>query len=239
MLVPVLGIGQSTFKEQQLAYPRVAAAFAQYEGYYDSLLTVKGLKKENLRLFIRVFKDPDTLEVWASNGSQYKLLQTTAICAHSGVLGPKRKQGDRQVPEGVYKIVHFNPESWFHLSLGINYPNKADSIKGKGNKLGGDIYIHGDCISIGCLALTDSVIEPFYVLCSMAANAGNAAIPVHIFPTKLNAKNRAALKINHVDNKPLLNFWETELAPVYDYFERTKTLPNVTINAKGQYVIKE
>lgn len=88
--------------------------------------------------------------------STYKKLITYKICAKSGHLGPKRRQGDRQVPEGFYHINHFNPNSNYHLSLMINYPNASDKIKSQAPNPGGNICIHGSCVTIGCLPMTRS-----------------------------------------------------------------------------------
>lgn len=129
--MPVLGISQSTFKEQQLAYPRVAAAFAKYGNKTDSLLSAFNLKKENLKLFIRVFKATDSLEVWATNASKYQLIKKIKICDHSGVLGPKRKQGDRQVPRGCTKLCILTPSRGFTYRWVLTTPIRPIALRAR------------------------------------------------------------------------------------------------------------
>lgn len=110
---------------------------------------------------------------------------TFAICA-IGYLGPKREQGDCRTPFGVYKIVHFNPHSRFHLSLGINYPNAGDRIRAKLSGVrnpGGDIYIHGACASVGCIAIGNEGIAKLYGIAQRIARV-QRSIPVLIFPAR-------------------------------------------------------
>jgi len=146
------------------------------------------------RIFLRAFKLERTLEVWGSSSGRtpFKLLQALPIAAMSGTLGPKRMEGDGQVPEGVYFINRFNPLSQFLLSLGLNYPNASDVVQSDSARPGGDIFIHGDRKSIGCLAMTDPVIQRIYILCLEARNGGQARIPVHIFRFVLGSRGPAA-----------------------------------------------
>lgn len=81
------------------------------------------------------------------------------MCMQSGTLGPKRMEGDYQMPEGFYYINEFKPYSNFHLALGINYPNASDKVLSDARRPGGDIYIHGGCVSTGCIAISDQPIE--------------------------------------------------------------------------------
>ena len=108
-------------------------------------------------MLFRAFKKEALLELWASEDAEnsYALVHTYAICATSGVLGPKRKFGDIQVPEGFYELDWFNPQSNFFLSLHISYPNSADWILVSHANPGGDIFLHGNCVTIGCIPITD------------------------------------------------------------------------------------
>lgn len=182
------------------------------------------------RIFLRVFKAERTLEVWGSTSGRtpFRLLQALPIAAMSGDLGPKRKEGDYQVPEGIYYIDRFNPMSQFLLSLGLNYPNESDRILGDPNRPGGDIFIHGDRKSIGCMAMTDPVIQRIYILCLEARNSGQAKIPVHIFPFRLQEP---------WPSRAHEAFW-TQLAPIYQAFEKTKLVPPVQIDSEGRYAIR-
>ncbi|HIJ54418.1 MAG TPA: L,D-transpeptidase family protein [Planctomycetes bacterium] len=123
------------------------------------------------------------LEVWACGGeNRFKLIRTYPILAASGRLGPKLKEGDRQVPEGLYRIESLNPNSMFHLSLRVNYPNEFDrrqANRESRTNLGGDIMIHGSNASIGCLAMGDGAAEDLFIL---AAETGIDKISVVLSP---------------------------------------------------------
>ena len=141
-------------------------------------------------------------------------------------------QGDGQIPEGFYYIKHFNPYSNFYLSLGINYPNKSDRVLSNKSRPGNDIYIHGDCVTIGCIPITDDKIKEVYLLAVEACNSGQKQIPVYIFPTKFTAKNFARL-IEEQDDE-LIKFW-TNLKTGYDIFESTHAKLNFYVDKQGKY----
>jgi murein L,D-transpeptidase YafK len=183
------------------------------------------------RVFFRAFKTEKTLEVWVapSSSSKYVLFRAHDVAAASGVLGPKRIQGDKQVPEGIYYVDRFNPKSNFLLSLGLNYPNEADRVHADKDRPGGDIFIHGNQLSIGCLAMTDEKIEEIYLLALGAREAGQKRIPVHIFPFRMTETNLR----EHSRGSEWAEFW-SDLKPIYDAFERTKKVPQVKI-VSGRY----
>jgi hypothetical protein len=107
------------------------------------------------------------LELWARGSGEFRFIRDYHIQAASGVAGPKLRQGDRQVPEGIYRIVELNPNSHYHLSMKLNYPNEFDLLHARQErraKLGSDILIHGKAVSIGCLAMGDEAIEELFVL---------------------------------------------------------------------------
>ena len=200
-----LQLASQSFKLSQQKAIRVKSAYSEKWEGLKSDIKKKGIS-EKFELFIRVFKESKLVEVWlkSNSESEYKLFKSYDICASSGRLGPKRSQGDGQVPEGFYTIAVFNPYSSYHLSLGLSYPNASDRIKGKGN-LGGDMMIHGSCVTIGCLPLTDTYIKEVYILAVEAKNNGQQNIPVHIFPTKMNDKGMLFLSEVNTD---LLDFWK-------------------------------
>ena len=138
--------------------------------------------------------------------------------------------------EGFYYIDRFNPVSSFHLSLGINYPNSSDRTLCKSGNPGGDIFIHGDCVTIGCIPITDDKIKELYILAVEAKNSGQTNIPVHIFPARLSQTKLVELKKEYKDPK-LFAFWQN-LAEGYSYFEENKTLPSFWINKEGSYIFK-
>ena len=226
-----------SFKTQQLAYPRVKAAYREKEAMVRELLAAKGISTTRVDLFIRVFKRERVLEVWVKPKTQrtFVRLKEYPFCATSGTLGPKRQQGDGQIPEGLYQVDRFNPSSHFYLSLGVNYPNTADRSREKAHAaLGGDIFIHGDCVTIGCVPLTDDKIKEVYLLAVEARSSGQARIPVHIFPARLTPATLTVLERQYALNKPLLAFWSS-LKPFYDAFEMSATLPIFRTNAQGLY----
>ena len=141
------------------------------------------LDPDRLEVLFRLLKTHRALEVWARNrgGRPFELLCAYPLAATSGTLGPKRRAGDGQVPKGFYEIDRFNPNSNFHLSLGLNYPTAAERALGEPDP-GGDIFIYGGAVTIGCLPITNAGIEEVYLLAVLARTAGQTAIPVHIFP---------------------------------------------------------
>src|SRR6185295_4828829 len=146
-----------------------------------------------------------------------------------------RKEGDRQMPEGFYHVAVFNPESNFYLSLGLDYPNQSDEILSNAADKGGDIYIHGDCVTIGCFPLTDDKIKEVYCCAVDARDSGQAQIPVEIYPMKLTQKNMDLLKSKYGESSDLYKFWLT-MRPAYDYFEKNHRLTEVAIANDGKYV---
>jgi murein L,D-transpeptidase YafK len=179
------------------------------------------------------------VELWVSTaaGGKFELLKQYNFCASSGGLGPKRRQGDGQIPEGFYHVDRFNPASNFHLSLGINYPNQSDRTLGAAGQLGGDIFIHGGCVTIGCVPITDDGIKELYVVAVEARSAGQLAIPVHIFPTRLDDKGLRQLETEFAGNPALVDFWRG-LKSGFDFFEAHRTLPRISADRSGRYIVR-
>ena len=227
---------QNSFRTEQLKYSRVRTAYDEKEDYVKALLEKKGITNFSFDMFIRAFKHEEQIEVWVKKKTdkEFQLLKTYKICSSSGVPGPKRREGDLQVPEGVYHINHFNPFSNFYLSLGINYPNSSDRILGYKPSLGGAIYIHGSCVTIGCIPLTDDKIKEIYVLAVEAKNAGQLKIPVHIFPYKMDEQTNEEFIEKYAEDMALINFW-SNLQPIYNYFETHKENPSIKVNKEGTY----
>jgi murein L,D-transpeptidase YafK len=228
---------QSNFFEKQLHNHRVATAFKLKKDELKKQAISKGLIWPIHQLYIRSFKYDSQLELWARNNSNepFVLFKTYKICALSGSLGPKRVEGDYQVPEGIYYINEFNPKSQFHLSLGLNYPNTADKINSGYQNPGNEIYIHGTCTTVGCIPIQNEQMEELYILAALANSLGQSFIPVHIFPIRFNnAKSQAVLqKITAEDNryKELVQ----QLQTVFEYFDANKKIPLITINKNGDY----
>lgn len=133
-------------------------------------------------IVLTAYKAERLLELWARGDGEFRLIRDYPILAASGTAGPKLRQGDKQVPEGVYRIEGLNPNSHFHLSMKLNYPNEFDWFHaeqdGRDNP-GSDIFIHGKDVSVGCLAIGDAAIEELFVL---VAQAGRDRVSVVIAP---------------------------------------------------------
>ncbi|MDR0353618.1 MAG: L,D-transpeptidase family protein, partial [Opitutaceae bacterium] len=155
----------------------------------EPLFKTAGVAYPAARLAFVGLKEEKRLELWAANPEgPMRLVKTYPIKAASGGPGPKLREGDRQVPEGIYAIESLNPNSRYHLSLRVNYPNAFDRARAKEENranLGGDIMVHGKAVSIGCLAMGDEAIEELFVL---AALTGAKNIEVLLCPRDLRAR---------------------------------------------------
>ena len=160
------------------------------------------------------------------------------MCALAGTLGTKRMHGDYQVPDGFYYINEFKPNSQYHLSLGLNYPNASDRILGDSLAPGGDIYIHGSCVTTGCIPITDTQIEELYILAANARAQGQEFIPVHIFPIQFKNQRSSDYLAKYIKDFPEYASMADELKHAYLYFEATKKIPVVMVSKKGNYVIE-
>ena len=228
------------FMKDQLQYARVSDAYKTKLYKIDSLFKSKKIDLSKAQIFWRAFKWNKTLELWSYSTDSQKFIHiyTYPICITVGELGPKRKEGDLQIPEGVYEIKSFNPLSKYYLSLELNYPNESDKILSKAERLGGDIYIHGKCETIGCLPMNDELIKEIYLISVIAKNNGQLMIPIHIFPTRLTLNNFNKLKLDYFKNNvSLLSFW-SNLKQIYDFFENKKIVPTVSVEpTSGKYII--
>ncbi|MGI8950780.1 MAG: L,D-transpeptidase family protein [Chitinophagaceae bacterium] len=230
---------QPSFFDYQKSNPRVAYALQLKQDTLQKQFVKAGLQWPPKQIYIRSFKYDSQMEVWVrnNNNEQFKLFKTYRICALAGSLGPKRLAGDYQVPEGFYYINQFNPNSEYHLALGINYPNASDKILSDSLQPGSGIYIHGSCVTVGCIPIQDPQIEELYILAVNAKNNGQDFIPVHIFPVRYsNPKSMDYLSKTTKDDQSLQQF-STQLKQVYDYFEKEKKLPFISIDKKGDYII--
>lgn len=239
LTVSALAQGPSaTFVDFQRALPRPSNALQKKEDTLQKQFEAKGLTWPARYVYIRSFKFDGQLEVWVKNERKepFRLFKTYKVCAMAGTLGPKRMQGDYQVPEGFYYINEFNPNSNYHLSLGLNYPNESDKILSDSLRPGGDIYIHGSCVTVGCIPLTDEFIDEVYIIAAYAKAAGQDYIPVHIYPVRYNVKKSMDYLAYLSKSDPQLKLFAGKLQQVYDHFELTHQLPVIMANNKGDYV---
>ncbi len=229
------------FIDYQRSIPKIGEMLNRKEDTLMKQFREKGLTWPARYVYIRSFKYDSQLEVWVKNArdEKYKLFKSYKVCALAGTLGPKRMAGDYQVPEGFYYINEFNPRSEYHLSLGLNYPNASDRILSDSTQPGGDIYIHGSCVTTGCIPITDSQIEELYILAAHAKDMGEDFIPVHIFPVNFNNTR----SVDYL-NKYLQTFSEytpfaKSMRSAFYYFEKYWEVPFVMVNGKGEYVTEE
>jgi len=234
--VYALPTADTNFLEQQKQYARVRAALQNKEGALDRALAAHGLKRGDLNILVVAYKAEAILEIYAkaSGETRYRKLVSYPICANSGRLGPKRQKGDRQVPEGFYQIDRFNPASSYHLSLGINYPNAADMLKTRAADPGGDIFIHGNCVTIGCLPMTDRVIEEIYLYAVYARNGGQKGIPVYVFPFRMTQENMKKYGTAYRNVPEMLVFWRN-LKQGYDKFIESGKALEIRVLENGDY----
>jgi murein L,D-transpeptidase YafK len=228
---------QESFKAMQMRNPRVRQAYAQKEQVVKKIFSAKGLAYPPQNIFFRILKREGLLELWAADSPEGKMLLVKEyhICAASGGPGPKRKRGDLQVPEGFYRINHFNPVSNFYLSLGIDYPNRSDRILGHRRDPGSAIYIHGDCVTIGCIPITDEGIKELYLTALEAKANGQRQIPVHIFPCRMDSSSFSSLLSGYGNDRQLQSFWNN-LKQGYDLFEINQLVPAVQVDRTGKYI---
>ena len=210
-----------TFIDYQRSFPRFSEALKRKEDTLMKQFRDKKLEWPVRNIYIRSFKYDSQLEVWVKyeNKEKYKLFKTYKVCALAGSLGPKRMKGDYQVPEGFYYINEFNPRSTYHLSLGLNYPNSSDRILGDSLQPGGDIYIHGKCVTSGCIPIMDQQIEELYILAAHAHSQGQDFIPVHIFPVNFRNERSNAYLAKYLKQFPEYLRLSNQLKQAFNYFE--------------------
>lgn len=181
-------------------------------------------------IFVRVFKEESELEVWKQRADgRFYHFKSYPICNWSGDLGPKIKQGDKQAPEGFYRVSRdqMNPNSQFHLAFNLGFPNAYD----RANKRTGDfLMVHGKCKSAGCYAMTDGLIEEIYALARESFIGGQETIHVHALPFRMSDANMA----RHAKSQ-WMPFWQT-LKQGYDHFEQTRLPPDVVV-CQRQYMV--
>ncbi|AKF26003.1 hypothetical protein YH65_07525 [Sulfurovum lithotrophicum] len=196
----------------------------------EEALVLAGAKSGD-PVFIRIFKREAILDVWIKEDGAYRFLKAYKVCAYSGRLGPKLKEGDRQAPEGFYSVTRssLNPNSKFHLSFNLGYPNAYDRAYGR---TGSYLMVHGNCVSIGCYAMTDEKIEEIYSLVEEALKKGQKKVQVHIYPFRMTKENMSAYS-----HYRWYSFWEN-LKEGYDYFEAEHLPPHIGVKNK-RYSIYE
>lgn len=179
---------------------------------------------------IRIFKEEKELELWIKKGSKFSMFKSYPICTFSGELGSKKKVGDGQAPEGFYTVYpeQLNPYSDYHLAFNIGYPNAYDRAH---HYTGSAIMVHGNCVSIGCYAMTDPGIEEIFTVITKAFEGGQTSFQIQIFPFRMTKEKMDA----HVGSE-WNSFWQN-IKTGYDYFETHQLPPAVTVS-KAKYVFR-
>ncbi len=181
-------------------------------------------------IFIRIFKESDELEVWVLRGEAFRLFKTYTICDYSGDLGPKEREGDKQSPEGFYRVgvAQLNPWSKFHLAFDLGYPNDYDRLC---RRTGGALMVHGRCSSVGCFAMTDYRMEELYTIADAALSEGQESFAVHIFPFRMTEENMRRHRYSR-----WRSFW-LNLQEGYALFARHAIPPEVAARP-GRYIFR-
>jgi murein L,D-transpeptidase YafK len=190
-----------------------------------ALMKEKGTTKE-ASVLIRAYKKESELEIWKMQSEgRYALLKTYPICRWSGQLGPKAREGDRQVPEGFYSITpaQMKPDSSYYLAFNVGYPNAYDRAMGHD---GGSIMVHGICASAGCFSMTDPQIGEIYAIVREGFSGGQREVQMQSYPFRMSAENMAKYRLD-----PNIGFWK-QLKEGSDNFEVTKQEVSVGVCAR-------
>jgi murein L,D-transpeptidase YafK len=227
-----------SYRATQLKCTRIREAYNDKEKTVIKTLAGHSISRDSLRIYLRAFKTEKIVELWAKNTSDsaFTLIRKFAICDISGEIGPKRRYHDLQVPEGFYHITTFNPYSKYYLSMQINYPNASDSIRGVQGHLGNLIFIHGECLSSGCIAMGNDNIKELFVYCIEAYNSGQEQIDLTIYPAKLNYNIYSGLTTRYRKYKDEISLW-ADLKKSYDLFEQSKVPPTVKFLPDGTHEV--
>ncbi|HRJ69117.1 MAG TPA: murein L,D-transpeptidase family protein, partial [Beijerinckiaceae bacterium] len=208
--------------EEDARLSRNGRHYVPIPGHMISLMAEKGTTKHQ-PILIRAFKKESELEVWKQNlTGEYVHLKTYPMCRWSGQLGPKVREGDRQVPEGFYSITpaQMNPNSSFYLSFNVGYPNAYDRAH---DRTGSLIMVHGACSSMGCFSMTDEQIAEIYAITREAFAGGQKAVQLQSFPFRFTPQNMAKFRAD-----PNMPFWKT-LKEGSDSFEVSKRETQVSV----------
>ncbi|EHD20365.1 MULTISPECIES: peptidoglycan meso-diaminopimelic acid protein amidase [Brenneria] len=191
----------------------------------------KELKQQLLGspIYIQIFKEERLLELYAKVGNEYRLLEHYPICKYSGGLGPKRREGDLKSPEGFYQVDlrQLKPDSRYYRAINIGFPNEYDQSQGYSGRY---LMIHGECVSVGCYAMTNNYMEEIYRFAEHALLNGQTKINLAIYPFRMTEHNMQRHR-----NSSYYSFWR-QLQPAYSYFNQHYQPPAITV-FNGQYVV--
>ena len=208
---------------------------ASSQPLWNARFNTAGFESAPRSLCIVISKQEKRLEVWGERtDGAFAFVHAYPVCALGSTPGPKRSQGDGMTPEGIYRISLFNPNSLFHLSMKIDYPNASDRMLGERGRLGGDVFIHGNCVTAGCVAIGDDGITELYGLCKRYGTG----IPVLVFPTSDSARwDILTAHSQQLENRALRDF-HINLRMVWEYWLQNKRVPERIILKNGEYALR-
>lgn len=240
--------GPAPAAENRGAFPAIADALAAMSanvggpngtlapGAQEAVQPPESATSGNFRkgapIYVRIFKQEGTLELWMKRGDSYALYKSFPVCKWSGRLGPKTRSADYQSPEGFYSVSarQLNPHSHYHLAFDLGYPNAYDRRQGA---TGSAVMVHGDCKSVGCFAMTNRGIEEIYGYVAAALAHGQREVPVHVFPFRMteeaiereaHGNNFLAFLEEGGPRRDWSSFWRN-LKQGYDMFQRSHVPP--------------
>ncbi len=230
--------GCGALEGAQARYGRVQEARRHQGKKIDEMFAAAGVAYP-APVMLRAFKQEEQLELWAApaGGGRWVMVARYPIAAASGELGPKRRRWDHQVPEGFYRLDGFNGASRYHLSLHVDYPNASDRILGNRRHPGNNIFIHGDDVSSGCIAVGDRAIEQLYLVVLDSAAAGHE-VQAEIFPCRFSSPGCARRLAASSRRQPRLAAFWANLREGFEVFEATGTPPAVTVDRSGRYLFE-
>jgi murein L,D-transpeptidase YafK len=182
-------------------------------------------------VYIQIFKQERTLELYVKYEDQFRLLSSYRICKFSGGLGNKRHEGDFKSPEGFYSINMHNlkPDSRFYRAINVGFPNEYDRDQGYSGRY---LMIHGNCLSIGCYAMTDASMDQIFTYVDAALRNGQPTVQISIFPFHMTPEN-----MKRQEHSSYIDFWR-QLQPGYAYFQKNHQPPTMNV-VSGRYVLAQ
>lgn len=229
-LMATLVVAAACNEKGGIAYNK-GAADAQVPARLKTEMAKQGMPLTS-PVVARVFKEENKVEIWKQKANgRYAMLTSYEICKYSGKLGPKYTEGDRQAPEGFYTVrpAQMNPNSQYHLSFDMGYPNKYDRANGR---TGSNLMVHGACSSSGCYSMNDGPMTEIYAVAREAFKGGQQEFQIQAYPFRMTAQNMARYR-----NDTNIDFWKN-LKEGYDAFETTKVPPKVDVCGK-RYVFNQ
>ena len=229
---------QPGLKSKQMAFPKVKQAFDKKQTLMTRMLEMKGIRMADMQMMLIAYKQDSSLELWARNkqDTRYQLIQYYPFCGSSGILGPKRSNKDKQIPEGFYSVSRLVPDSTY-LALQINFPNESDKILAYEPLSACPVFILGGCLSSGNLSVSDERMEELFLMAVEALTNGQQKIPVWIFPATLDEWSLQILREQY-HFPALMDLW-ADMSHMYTFFKVFGYPPTILTDKTGRYLMKD